>query len=122
MRAVGNQPNKRVSGKQPHGPPHRRLDELQLLLDNASVDHEEKDRRRRRGGGVVGGGGLVLDGGELGVKLAGDVGLRDGGVVMGEVVAREAEGADPDLGGEVDAAVRVDHGGARGFASERGVR
>ena len=43
------------------------------------------------------------------------------GVVRGEMVALEAEGADPDLGGEVDAGEGVEGGGA-GFASEWGVR
>lgn len=37
-----------------------------------------------------------------------------------EVVALEAEGTDPDLGGEVDDAERVENGAARA-ASERGV-
>ncbi|RWV86489.1 hypothetical protein GW17_00051610, partial [Ensete ventricosum] len=41
--------------------------------------------------------------------------------VRGEVVAGEAEGADPDLGGEVDAGKGVEDGRARRFAAERGV-
>lgn len=41
--------------------------------------------------------------------------------MVGELVSREAERADPDLGVEIDAAVRVEDGGARGLASERGV-
>lgn len=63
----------------------------------------------------------VIDGGELGVELGGDVGFGDGGVVVGEVVALVAEGADPEEGGEVDAGVGVEDGGA-GLAAERGVR
>ena len=42
-------------------------------------------------------------------------------VVRGDVVARVAEGADPDLGGEVDAGEGVEGGGA-GLTTERGVR
>lgn len=30
--------------------------------------------------------------------------------MMGEMVSREAEGTDPDLGGEIDAAKGVEHG------------
>lgn len=54
------------------------------------------------------------------VEFTGEVGFGDLGVVRGEVVAVIAEGADPDLGGEVDAGERVENGGA-GFAAERGV-
>lgn len=36
--------------------------------------------------------------------------LGEGGVVRWEVVALEAEGADPDLGGEIDDAERVENG------------
>ena len=61
-----------------------------------------------------------MDGGVLRVELGGDVGLGDGGVVVGEVVALEAEGADPDVGAEVDAAEGAEHGGA-GLAPERRV-
>lgn len=56
----------------------------------------------------------------MGVELAGEVGVRDGGVVGREVVALVAEGADPDLGGEVDPGEGVEDGGA-GLAAERRV-
>ncbi|RWW07863.1 hypothetical protein GW17_00028730, partial [Ensete ventricosum] len=46
----------------------------------------------------------------------------DAGVVRGEVVAGEAEGADPDLGEEVDAGKGVEDRAARRLAAERGVR
>lgn len=36
--------------------------------------------------------------------------LGEGGVVRWEVVALEAEGADPDLGGEIHDAERVENG------------
>ncbi|ONK72099.1 uncharacterized protein A4U43_C04F15700 [Asparagus officinalis] len=55
------------------------------------------------------------------VELVGDIGLRDPGVMMEELVSGEAERADPDLGVEIDAAVRVEDDRARGLASERGV-
>lgn len=58
--------------------------------------------------------------GVLGVELAGEVGLGDRGVVGREMVALVAEGADPDLGGEIDAGEGVEGGGA-GLAAERRV-
>jgi hypothetical protein len=45
---------------------------------------------------------VVLDGSVLGEELGGEIVIGDGGVGGGEVVALEAEGADPDLGGEID--------------------
>ena len=42
-------------------------------------------------------------------ELGGEVVVGDGGVVGREVVALEAERTDPDLGGEVDASVRVEN-------------
>jgi len=54
------------------------------------------------------------------VEFAGEVGFRDGVVMRGKVVALVAEGADPDLGSEVDAREGVEGGGA-GLAAERGV-
>lgn len=62
----------------------------------------------------------VLDGGVLRVELAGEVGLGDQGVVRREMVALVAEGADPDLGVEVDAREGVEDGGA-GLAPQRRV-
>lgn len=70
-------------------------------------------------GTTVGSGKSVLDGGVLGEEFGGDVGFGDGGVVVGEVVALEAEGADPDVGGEVDAAEGVEDGRARLAAEGR---
>lgn len=69
---------------------------------------------------VCGFGEGVLDGGVLRIELAGEVGLGDHGVVGREMVALEAEGADPDLGGEVHAREGVEDGGA-GLAPERRV-
>lgn len=62
----------------------------------------------------------VLNGAELGVELGGGVGLGNGGVVVGEVVALEAERTDPNERLEVHPGVRVEHGGAR-LAAERRV-
>lgn len=67
-----------------------------------------------------GGGSFVLDGGVFAVELRGEVGLRDGGVGWGEVVALEAEGADPDLGSEVDGGEGIEDGAADA-AAEGGV-
>lgn len=58
--------------------------------------------------------------GVLRVELGGDIGIRDGGVVVGEVVALEAERADPDERSEVDAAEGVEHHRA-GLAPQRRV-
>lgn len=63
----------------------------------------------------------VFDSGVLRVEFGGDVSFRNTGEVMREVVALKAEWADPDEGGEVDAAKGVKHGGA-GLASEWCVR
>lgn len=90
-------------GQEPDRLPQRGLDEAHLLLDQADVEEEEEDRWRRGGLGGEG----VLDGGVLWVELGGDVGFADHGVVLWEVIALEAKGADPDLGGEVDAGVGI---------------
>lgn len=92
--------------------------EADLLLNDARVDDEEEDGGHVRGGV---GGGIVLDGSVVGEELGGEVVVGDGGVVRGEVVAVEAEGADPDLGDEVDHAEGVEDGAARATA-KRGVR
>ena len=54
-------------------------------------------------------------------ELGGEVVVGDGGVVGREVVALEAERADPDLGGEVDDGEGVEDR-ATCAAAERGVR
>jgi len=99
---------------------------LQLLLDDAGVHDEEKyGRRGRRCAAYPGDAGSandVLDGGALREELDGDVGLRYGSVVRGKVVPGEAERADPDLGGEVDAHEGVEERGAGRLAAERRVR
>lgn len=69
------------------------------------------DRARRK---------RVLNSSVLRVELAGKVCIGDHAVVRGEVVAIEAEGAHPVLGGEVDASKGVK--GCRAFATEWGVR
>ena len=63
---------------------------------------------------------LVLEGGVLGIEFGREVRFGDLGVVRGKVIAVVAEGADPDLGGEVDAREGVEDGGA-GLAAERRV-
>lgn len=63
----------------------------------------------------------ISESGVLRIKLSGDIVLGDAGVVGREVVALEAEGADPDLCGEIDTAKGVQRGDA-GLAAERGVR
>lgn len=60
-----------------------------------------------RGGSLV-----VLDGGVLGKELGREIVVGDGGVVRGEVVALKAQGADPDLGGEIDDGEGVKDGAA----------
>mmetsp|Transcript_470 Transcript_470/g.1094 ORF Transcript_470/g.1094 Transcript_470/m.1094 type:complete len:714 (+) Transcript_470:262-2403(+) len=84
------------------------LGDVQLVLRHAGVQNKDVDRRVRGDGARKG----VLHGAIVGEQLRGQVVLVDGGVVRGEVVARVAEGADPDLGGEVHARVRVQHGAA----------
>lgn len=132
LRAIRHESDERVLRQQSDRAAERGLDESHLFLDHAGVEDEEEDgggSRRRRRQGIEGGGGIgvggegegVLDGGVVGVELAGEVGVGDHGVVRREVVALEAEGADPDLGGEVDATEGVEDGGA-GLAAERGVR
>lgn len=51
----------------------------------------------------------VLHGGVLSVEFAGEIGVGDHGIVRREMVALVTERADPDLGGEVDASVRVEN-------------
>lgn len=131
LRPERDEADERVLRQERDGLPHGHLDVLELLLDDAGVDHEEEYRGRRRGraalveghaGGRGGAGEEVLDGGALREELGGDVGLGDGGVVGREVVAGEAERADPDLGSEVDAGEGVEEGRAGGLAAERRVR
>lgn len=63
----------------------------------------------------------VFNSGVLWVELAGKIGLRDHTIMRRKMVALITKGTDPDLGSEVDARERVEHGRA-GFASERGIR
>lgn len=63
----------------------------------------------------------VLDCGVLREEFAGEIVIGDGRVVWREVIALEAERADPDLGNEVDDGEGVEDGAAS-TASERGVR
>ena len=68
-------------------------------------------RRSSAGSGIeLAGGGRkrVLNGGVQRVKLAGEIGLGDHVVVRRERVPLEAERADPDLGGEIDASKGVE--------------
>jgi len=117
LRAEGHEADEGVIGKKANGATKRGFEKLDLLLDETGVEEEEENGGRVEG---IGEGEDVLDGGVLGVEFAGEVGFGDGVVVRGEVVALVAEGADPDLGGEVDAGEGVEGGGA-GFAAERGV-
>ena len=63
----------------------------------------------------------VLDGGVIREELGEEVVVGDGGVVRREVVALEAERADPDLGGKVNDGKGVEDG-ATCAASKREVR
>lgn len=92
------------------------LEKRQLLLDHTRVDDENEDRRR---GGFLERR-VVFDGGVLREELRGEVFVGYGGVVGREVVAGEAEGADPDLGGVIDGGEWVEDGAA-GATAERGV-
>lgn len=65
--------------------------------------------------------GFVFDGGVLREELRGEVIIGDGLVVVRKVIAVEAEGTDPDFGGEVDDGKRVEYGSAIA-AAEGGVR
>lgn len=112
-RAERDESDERLLGEKLDGLRECGAEEADLLLDDAGVDDEEEDGRR--GGGGVGGG-VVLDGGVLREKLGRKGVVGDGGVVRGEVVALEAEWADPDLGGEVDDAEGVEDGAARAAA------
>lgn len=121
-RSKRNESNERVLGQKLNRLRERGAQEPDLLFDDARVDDKEENRGY---GGVIisgahGGVGVVLDGGVLREELGGEGVVGDGGVVRGEVVALEAEGADPDLGGEVDDAEGVEDGAARA-APERGV-
>ncbi|KAM1156109.1 hypothetical protein ACFX2J_026669 [Malus domestica] len=80
------------------------------------VDNENKDRRRGR----FFDGRVVLDGGVLGEKLGGEILIGDGCVVGREMVASEADRADPDLGGVIDGGKRVEDE-ATSAAAEGGV-
>jgi len=124
LRAEGDEAHECVLRQERDGLPHGHLNVLQLLLDDAGVDDEEKYGRRGRAAHPRDAGSAddVLDGGALREELGRNVGLRDGRVVQGEVVAGEAERADPDLGGEVDAREGVEERGAGSLATERRVR
>ncbi|KAL6993300.1 hypothetical protein U1Q18_011415, partial [Sarracenia purpurea var. burkii] len=67
------------------------------------------------------GGTRVFDGGVLWVELGGDIGFGDGGLVVGEGVALEASGVDPDEGREVDTGEGVKDDDAC-LAAESGVK
>lgn len=117
LRPEGHQADKCVLRQKRDRLPHGQFDVLQFFLDDAGVDDEQEHWRQRcwrsRGSGDE-----VLDGGALCEELGGHVVLGDAGVVRGEVVAREAERADPDLGGEVDTGEGVEERRARRLAAE----
>lgn len=100
--------NKRIVRKEVDGLGQGGLEEGHLLLDDASVYNEHEYRRRR----TLLTWGLILDGGVLREELSREVVVADGGVVRWEVIALEAEGADPDLGREIDDRKWVKHGAA----------
>lgn len=118
--AEGDEADEGIVGEEIDGLREGGFEEEKLLLDHTRVDDEEEDGREGR---RIGGGGSaeVFDGGVLVEELGGEVGFGDGGVVRGEVVALEAERADPDLGGEIGVAEGVEDGSA-GAAAEGGVR
>jgi len=119
LRAKCHEANERVVGKKPQGLAERGFEQVELFGNDAGVEEEEEDRGvgEVRVDVVVE---LVLDSGVLGIEFGREVGFGDLGVVRGKVVAVVAEGADPDLGGEVDAREGVEDGGA-GLAAERRV-
>ncbi|KAK9948827.1 hypothetical protein M0R45_004387 [Rubus argutus] len=93
-----DEPDKGVIGQETKHLGQSRLEKRWLLLDHAGVDDEDEDGWRgrlleRR---------VVLDCGVLGEELGEEILIGNGGVVGREVVAGEAEGADPDLGGVID--------------------
>ena len=82
---------------------HERLAErLEVVRVHARVHHVEEDGRDLSGPAQ-----RVLDRGVLGQQLRRQVRVADVLVVRGERVAREAEGADPQLAAHVDLAVGV---------------
>ena len=93
---------------------------MEFFGNYAGVQEEEEDRGMGEVRVDVVVVKLVLESGVLGIEFGREVRFRDLGVVRGKVVAVEAEGADPDLGGEVDAREGVEDGGA-GLAAERRV-
>ena len=103
VRPEGDQAHRRVLRQQRQRLRQGLLQRPEFFLDEAHVNHEEV--RGRRGGGSLE---LVLDGGVRGEQFRGEVGLADGRVVLREVVAGVAEGADPELSGEVHPRVRVE--------------
>lgn len=54
----------------------------------------------------------VLHGGVLRVEFAGEVSFGNSGIMRREVIALVAEGADPDLGSEIDTGEGVESSGA----------
>lgn len=126
LRAEGDEAHECVLRQERDGLPHGHLNVLQLLLDDAGVDDEEKygrrGRRRAAYPGDAGSADDVVDGGALREELGGDVGLRYGSIVRGKVVPGEAERADPDLGSEVYAREGVEERGTGRLAAERRVR
>lgn len=124
LRAEGDEAHECVLRQERDGLPHGHLNVLQLLLDDAGVDDEEKYGRRGRAAHPRDAGSAddVLDGGALREELGGDVGLRYGSIVRGKVVPGEAERADPDLGSEVYAREGVEERGTGRLAAERRVR
>mmetsp|Transcript_600 Transcript_600/g.2454 ORF Transcript_600/g.2454 Transcript_600/m.2454 type:complete len:203 (-) Transcript_600:235-843(-) len=103
VRAVGDEADERILGKQRERLRERLPQRRELILHQADVDDEEV--RGRWGLGSLQ---VVLDGGVRREELRGQVRLGDARVVRGEVVARVAEGADPELAVEIHARVRVE--------------
>lgn len=113
----GDQPHEGIVRQEINGLRKCRLQEGHLLFDDAGVHHKQEDR----GDSGAIRGGLVFDGGVVGEELGWEIVLGDGGVVRREMVALEAEGADPYLGSEVDYGEGIQDRAA-GAAAKRGIR
>eukprot|EP00967_Tisochrysis_lutea_P035989 scaffold43248_cov31-Tisochrysis_lutea.AAC.1 len=95
----------------------RVLKRLELLLLHARVDDPHEDGRASGGPWQC-----ILDGGILRDELGREIIFRNIVVVRRKVVPLETERADPNLGLEVNAAVRVEHCRAGTLAHHRLVR
>lgn len=99
--AIGDQTNESMRREQTQGDNKRVLQCLEIILVNAGVDNIQEDWRDLSASGQS-----ILDGCVFGEQLCREVGVGYVAVVGRELVAVQAERANPELSTRIDLTIR----------------